>query len=60
MLSRAAVKTPLGQLVELGEGRKVLDLSLAAQARERGVAVEPDVLQFVFGHRRWVGKEGFG
>ena len=52
LLSRAAVEPPVGKLFELWEAGEFLDLSLAAHAGQRRVTVEPDVFQFVFGHRR--------
>lgn len=36
--------------LELRKAGKFLDLSLAAQARQRSVPVEPDIFEFVFGH----------
>jgi hypothetical protein len=50
LLRRAPVKPPHGELLELRKAGKFLDLSLAAQARQRSVPVEPDIFEFVFGH----------
>jgi hypothetical protein len=51
LLRRAAVEAPRGQFGELREAGEFLDLRLAAKASQRLVAIEPDVFQFIFGHR---------
>ena len=50
LLRRRTVETPQRQLVERREAFEFLDLRLATQVRHRLVAVEPNVLEFVFGH----------
>src|SRR5690606_27312008 len=59
LLGRASVEAPVGKFFELREAGEFLDLSLAAQAGQWRVAVEPDVFQFVFGHREVGLKEVF-
>jgi hypothetical protein len=51
LLSRAAVEAPVGQFFELREATEFLDLRLAAKVRHGLITIEPDVFQFVFGHR---------
>ena len=44
---RAAVEAPAGEFFERRETVELLDLGFAAEIRDRLVAVEPDVLEFV-------------
>ncbi len=48
---RAAVEAPQGELLEGREGAELLHLRLAAQVRDRLVAVEPDVFELVLAHQ---------
>ena len=50
LAGRAAVEAPVGKFGQLREALEFLDLGLAAEVGQRGVAVEPDVFQFVLGH----------
>ena len=52
LLSGAAVEAPVGEFGQLREALEFLDLGLAVEVGQRGVAVEPDVFQFVLGHMR--------
>ncbi len=46
----ASVESPHGQLLELRKAFEILDLRLAAEVRDGGVAVQPDILEFIFSH----------
>ena len=50
LLGGTTVKAPVGKLIESGELLKCFDLSFATKVSDGGVAVEPDILQFEFGH----------
>ena len=50
LLGRATVESPHRKLVESREAVEILDQGFATEVRNGGVAVEPDVFQFVFGH----------
>ena len=46
----ASVESPHGQLLELGKAFEILDLRLATEVRDGGIAVQPDILEFIFSH----------
>lgn len=50
LLGRATIEAPHWKLFESWEAGKFFDLGFAAEIWHGGVAVEPDVFQFVFGH----------
>ena len=50
LLGRAAVKTPQRQFLDLRKFGEVLELRLAAQIRDRLVAIQPDILELIFRH----------
>ena len=50
LLGGTTIEAPERKLFEGWEAVVFLDLGLAAEVWHRGIAVEPDVFQFVFGH----------
>ncbi len=46
----ATVEAPHGELVEGREFIEVFDFGFAAQVRDRSVAIEPHIFEFVFRH----------
>lgn len=51
LTSRAAVEAPDGNLLEGREVVEFLDFCFATEVSGWGIAVEPNVFKFVFGHR---------
>jgi hypothetical protein len=50
LLGGTSVESPERQALKAWEGVKVFDQGFPAEIGDRGVTVEPDVFQFVFGH----------
>ena len=52
LLRGATIEAPVGQVFELRKAVEFLNLSFAAEAGQRRVAIEPDVFEFEFRHIR--------